>query len=56
MCDGVVQIETDTVFRSIIKELAPIHAADFTRIIPCHGDVIEREGKVAWDKVWGAYK
>ncbi|AFR97427.1 hypothetical protein C343_05569 [Cryptococcus neoformans C23] len=35
------------------KELAPINAAKWDRIIPCHGDVIETEGKVQWNKVWG---
>ncbi|PPQ73721.1 LOW QUALITY PROTEIN: hypothetical protein CVT26_010852 [Gymnopilus dilepis] len=25
---------------------------DFDRIIPCHGDVIETNGKVAWNKVY----
>ncbi|KAK4685592.1 hypothetical protein P7C73_g4551, partial [Tremellales sp. Uapishka_1] len=37
------------------KELQPIHAAQWDRIIPCHGDVIETGGKVAWDQVWGKY-
>ncbi|WVR04814.1 hypothetical protein IAU60_001826 [Kwoniella sp. DSM 27419] len=39
----------------IQKELAPINAAKWDRIIPCHGDVIETGGKVAWDQVWGKY-
>ncbi|KAI9636206.1 uncharacterized protein MKK02DRAFT_44910 [Dioszegia hungarica] len=37
------------------KEIAPINALKWDRIIPCHGDVIETGGKVAWDKVWGKY-
>ncbi|WRT64558.1 uncharacterized protein IL334_001490 [Kwoniella shivajii] len=37
------------------KQLQPIAAAKWDRIIPCHGDVIETGGKVAWDKVWGKY-
>ncbi|WWD21681.1 hypothetical protein CI109_106167 [Kwoniella shandongensis] len=37
------------------KELVPINSAKWDRIIPCHGDVIETGGKVAWDKVWGKY-
>ncbi|RSH92380.1 hypothetical protein EHS25_008795 [Saitozyma podzolica] len=37
------------------KELQPIMAAKFDRIVPCHGDVIENGGKVEWDKVWGKY-
>ncbi|ODO08583.1 hypothetical protein L198_00313 [Cryptococcus wingfieldii CBS 7118] len=37
------------------KELAPINAAKWDRLIPCHGDVIETGGKVAWAKVWSQY-
>lgn len=37
------------------KELEPINSAKWDRIIPCHGDVIEKGGKVAWNKVWGKY-
>lgn len=37
------------------KELAPIFAAKWDRLIPCHGDVIESGGKAAWDKVWAKY-
>lgn len=41
---------------SLLKEeLAPINAAKWDRIIPCHGDVIETEGKVQWNKVWGKF-
>ncbi|CAK9785619.1 hypothetical protein CC85DRAFT_272456 [Cutaneotrichosporon oleaginosum] len=38
------------------KELVPIFAAKFDRIVPCHGDVIDAGGRAAWDKVWGKYK
>lgn len=41
--------------RLLKKELQPIMAAKFDRIIPCHGDVIDTGGKVEWDKVWGKY-
>lgn len=37
------------------KELAPINAAKWDRIIPCHGEVIETDGKVQWNKVWGKF-
>ena len=37
------------------KELAAVNKLDWDRIIPCHGDVIESNGKVAWNKVWGKY-
>ncbi|WVN89300.1 uncharacterized protein L203_104521 [Cryptococcus depauperatus CBS 7841] len=37
------------------KELVPINAAKWDRIIPCHGDVIETGGKVAWSKVWDRF-
>ncbi|WVQ79871.1 hypothetical protein IAT38_001971 [Cryptococcus sp. DSM 104549] len=37
------------------KELEPIMAAKWDRIIPCHGDVIESGGKVDWVKVWGKF-
>ncbi|TXT16084.1 hypothetical protein VHUM_00587 [Vanrija humicola] len=39
-----------------IKQLAPIFAAKFDRIIPCHGDVIETGGKKAWDEAFAAYR
>ncbi|KAK6903491.1 hypothetical protein I204_02889 [Kwoniella mangroviensis CBS 8886] len=38
------------------KELQPILAAKWDRIIPCHGDVIESGGRVAWEKVWGKFE
>ncbi|WWC59700.1 uncharacterized protein I303_102262 [Kwoniella dejecticola CBS 10117] len=38
------------------KELQPILAAKWDRIIPCHGDVIETGGKVAWEKIWAKYE
>jgi len=37
------------------KELAPILALKWDRIIPCHGDVIETGGRAAWDQVWGKF-
>ncbi|KAK1921751.1 hypothetical protein DB88DRAFT_499084 [Papiliotrema laurentii] len=37
------------------RELAPIHAAKWDRIIPCHGEVIETGGRAAWDKIWAKY-
>ncbi|BEI97406.1 hypothetical protein CcaverHIS631_0209950 [Cutaneotrichosporon cavernicola] len=38
------------------KELAPVFAAKWDRMIPCHGEVIESGGRAAWDMVWGKYK
>lgn len=37
------------------NEMAPIFAAKWDRIIPCHGDVIDSGGKAAWSKVWSKY-
>jgi hypothetical protein len=37
------------------RELGPIQALKFDRIIPCHGDVIETGGRVAWDQVWAKH-
>ena len=41
--------------RLMKRELAPIMAAKWDRIIPCHGDVIETGGRAAWDKVWAKF-
>ena len=41
--------------RLLKRELAPIHAAKWDRIIPCHGEVIETGGRAAWDKIWAKY-
>lgn len=38
------------------KEVQPILAAKWQRIIPCHGDVIETNGRAEWDKVWAKYQ
>ncbi|GMK59178.1 hypothetical protein CspeluHIS016_0701930 [Cutaneotrichosporon spelunceum] len=38
------------------RELAPVFAAKWDRIVPCHGDVIDAGGRAAWDRVWGKYK
>ncbi|WWC86678.1 uncharacterized protein L201_001555 [Kwoniella dendrophila CBS 6074] len=40
----------------IKRELQPIITAKWDRIIPCHGDVIETGGRVAWEKVWGKFE
>ncbi|RSH82660.1 uncharacterized protein EHS24_007654 [Apiotrichum porosum] len=37
------------------KELAPIFAAKWDRLVPCHGDVIETGGKEAWTKLYGQF-
>lgn len=37
------------------KELAPIMAAKWDRLIPCHGDVIETGARAEWDKVWARF-
>ncbi|KAL1413282.1 hypothetical protein Q8F55_001038 [Vanrija albida] len=37
-----------------IQQLAPIFAAKWDRIIPCHGDVIETGGRKKWDQVFAA--
>jgi len=40
----------------IKEELKPISAATWDRLIPCHGEVIETNGKVEWNKVWAKYE
>ena len=54
-----VQLEGNMLMKwldSLMKtELMAINAAKWDRLIPCHGDVIESGGRVAWDKVWGKY-
>ena len=41
---------------SLLKtELAPIMAAKWDRLIPCHGDVIETGARAEWDKVWAKF-
>jgi hypothetical protein len=37
------------------RDVAAVTAWDFTRIIPCHGDVIENDGKNAWREAFAAY-
>lgn len=37
-------------------EVQPILAAKWERIIPCHGEVIESDGRAQWDKVWAKYQ
>lgn len=37
------------------REMAPIFEAEWDRIIPCHGDVIESGGKAKWNEVWAKY-
>ncbi|EAU82824.2 hypothetical protein CC1G_11341 [Coprinopsis cinerea okayama7 len=32
-----------------------VYRWDFERIIPCHGDVIEKDGKVAWKTVYSSF-
>jgi len=48
--------EADFALRLIKKELQPIKAAKWDRLIPCHGDVIETGGKNAWNTIWGPYE
>ncbi|KAL7408882.1 hypothetical protein BDY24DRAFT_372829 [Mrakia frigida] len=36
------------------KDASVVASWDFTRIIPCHGEVIEKDGKTAWNKAYGA--
>ena len=52
---GSDSVGRDGGVRLMKKELIPINAAKWDRIIPCHGDVIESGGKVEWAKVWGKY-
>ena len=48
--------KTDGVMSRLMKkDLAPIMAAKWDRIIPCHGDVIETGGRAAWDSIWAKY-
>jgi hypothetical protein len=35
------------------ESVARINKWDFERIVACHGDVIEGEGKSIWEKVFG---
>jgi hypothetical protein len=35
------------------KSVTRINKWGFERIIPCHGDVIEKEGKRIWEKIFG---
>ncbi|KAJ7138419.1 hypothetical protein C8R43DRAFT_1019021 [Mycena crocata] len=37
------------------RDAKTVAAWDFTRIIPCHGDVIETGAKQAWRDAYGAY-
>jgi hypothetical protein len=39
-------------YRQLKKELAPLLAADFDRLIPCHGDVIETGAKSIFEDVF----
>lgn len=41
----LVTIAADLLPRQLQKELKPLFDADFDRIIPCHGDVIETGAK-----------
>lgn len=41
-------------FRLAKKEMAPIFAAQWDRVVPCHGDVIETGGKAALNAVYGS--
>ncbi|KAL7419151.1 hypothetical protein Q5752_005987 [Cryptotrichosporon argae] len=38
------------------QQLAPLFAAQWDRLIPCHGDIIETGGKAAFDKVYGDFR
>ncbi|KAL0955753.1 hypothetical protein HGRIS_001968 [Hohenbuehelia grisea] len=37
------------------RDAKTVSAWDFERIIPCHGDVIEKEAKKAWDEAYSKY-
>jgi len=37
------------------KHATTVAGWDFDAIIPCHGDVIEKNGKAAWQDVWSKY-
>ncbi|TFK41499.1 hypothetical protein BDQ12DRAFT_599583 [Crucibulum laeve] len=37
------------------RDVKTVSGWDFTRIIPCHGDVIENDGKKAWEEVYKFY-
>jgi len=37
------------------KDARVVASWDFDTIIPCHGDVIETNGKAAWESVWRKY-
>ena len=39
-------------YSQLKKELAPLLAADFDRLIPCHGDVIETGAKSIFEDVF----
>ena len=42
-------------YRYLKAEMQSIKSVDFDRIIPCHGDVIETGGKVAWEKLFAKF-
>ncbi|TFK61303.1 hypothetical protein BDN72DRAFT_849818 [Pluteus cervinus] len=37
------------------RDVKTVSGWDFDRIIPCHGDVIETDGKAAWNKAYSSY-
>jgi hypothetical protein len=37
------------------KDVKTVAGWDFERIIPCHGDVIEKDGNKAWREVFKWY-
>lgn len=39
----------------LTAELSPLKAADWDRLIPCHGDVIESGAKEIWLKVFDQF-
>jgi hypothetical protein len=51
----VIGIPKAEYYRSLKKELAPIFAADFDRIVPCHGDIVEQGGMDIFIKVYSIY-
>jgi hypothetical protein len=42
-------------FEEMKRDAKAVAAWDFDRIIPCHGDVIEKFGKKAWEQVYANF-
>jgi hypothetical protein len=37
------------------RDVKTVENWDFSRIVPCHGDVIETEGKMVWREAYKSY-